>query len=862
MNNAAAAAMAAAPAGTAPAADRLQAETDLHSLKQRSVRGAVATFTAQGLRFGLQFGSQIALARLLLPADFGLVAMIAPVLSFVQIFNELGLSQATIQRPHISQGQLTALFWINGGIGLVMALAMIAMSPLVAYFYGEPRLTAACMCIGTLLLVSGLSTQQIALMNRRMQFTSLAVIDVACAAVAVVAGVAGALAGMGYWALILMQAANSLTILILSWVLSDWRPSRPRREAGVGAMLRFGGHLTSYNLINFAGTNCDSVLIGKLSGSVALGLYDRAFKLVAAPIWQVSLPVDRVATSLLSRLHDSPGRYRDAFGRMLQILLLITVPAVVCVAMAAHTLVPLLLGHAWVAASPIVAALAVATSFAPLSIASYWLFVSQDRAGEQLRYVALKTGIALIALLAGIHWGSLGVAPVLCRVWSAGSRIHAVGRDPQGTGRAQDGHSRLLSGRDRRRRRRRRVVDLRAAGPRRRDAGFGQGWGGDDAVLCRLRRGPYVLAGWHAHPVGDVAASFRSRSRAGRGVSDLDERSDGAFCDDPVDTLVPPSPRFAVVFKTYSWDPFIERQARRLAVATGPGDFYISMDETNATLPETGFARIERISNAALIASGLADRAERGSLIWWNADYPHYTFFERHDDYDFYIFIEYDALIQTPIAELVSQIAASGADFVAGTLDTPIEEWFWARYHQQVYPIEELRGSINCIAIFSNRALSWLRRRRLEMSADPSIRYWPSSEAFVPTEIRRAGFTFQPLAAFGDVSHYDWFPPTLEDDLPDCAGKTFVHPLLNDTRYISTTLRANISPLSLILPYSAVRKQLRRFPRADYMSLLPQAVWRRLRDVIAERCERLWFRVTDLATARRRGRDQRSRSER
>lgn len=391
-------------------ADQLQTETDLQSLKKRSVRGAAATFAAQGLRFGLQFGSQIALARMLLPADFGLVAMIAPVLSFVQIFNELGLSQATIQRPQISQGQLTALFWINGGIGLVMAVIMMALSPLVALFYGEPRLTAACMCIATLLLVSGLSTQQIALMNRRMQFTTLAVIDVACSAIAVLAGVAGALYGMGYWSLILMQAVNSVTILVLSWLLSDWRPSRPRREPGVGEMLRFGGHLTSYNLINFAGTNCDSVLIGKLSGSVALGLYDRAFKLVGAPIWQVSLPVARVATSLLSRLHDSPDRYRDAFVRMLQILLLITVPAVVCVAMAADTLVPLLLGPAWNAATPIVAALAVATAFAPLSISSYWLFVSQNRAGEQLRYVAIKTGIALFALLAGIHWGSVGVA--------------------------------------------------------------------------------------------------------------------------------------------------------------------------------------------------------------------------------------------------------------------------------------------------------------------------------------------------------------------------------------------------------------------------------------------------------------------
>ena len=391
-------------------ADRLQAESDVQQLKRRSVRGAAATFVAQGLRFVLQFGSQVALARLLLPADFGLVAMIAPVLSFVQIFNELGLSQATIARPEISQGELTALFWINAAISLVMALLMAAAAPLVAAFYGQPRLVWICISIASLLVISGLSTQQVALMNRRMNFTTLATMDVACALFAAAAGIGAALAGLGYWSLVVMQAVNSGTILVMSWVLSGWRPSLPRRQAGVGAMLRFGGHLTGYNLINFVGTNFDSILIGKLGGSVALGLYDRAFKLVGAPIWQISLPIARVAISLLSRLHLSPDRYRQAFLQMLQVLLLATIPAVVFVAVAAHTLVPMLLGPAWLAAVPIVSALAIATAFAPLSISSYWLFVSQDRAGEQLGYVGIKTVIAFAALLAGLPWGALGVA--------------------------------------------------------------------------------------------------------------------------------------------------------------------------------------------------------------------------------------------------------------------------------------------------------------------------------------------------------------------------------------------------------------------------------------------------------------------
>ncbi len=398
---------------------------------QRSVRGGLATFASQGLRIVLQFGSQIVLARLLLPADFGLLAMVAPLLTLVQIFNELGLSQATIQRAEISHGELSQLFWINLAASLALACLMALAAPLVAWFYGEPRLAMICVCLAGLLVLSGLGAQQIALMNRSMRFTALAGIDIACAALSVVVGIAAALAGLGYWSLVLMQAANSATILLMCWLLSDWRPGWPRHEASLGGLLRFGGHVTGANLINFLGSNLDLVLIGRLGGSVAVGLYDRAFRLVAAPILQISLPVARVAVSLLSRLHGQDARYRTAWLRMLQLLLVMTTPAVIWTAMAAPVVVPLLLGPGWGEASPIVSALALATGFAPLSIGAGWLFVSQGRTGEQLRFVSLRALLAICSLLAGLPWGALGVARAAAvtallvhgsQLWGAGLR--------------------------------------------------------------------------------------------------------------------------------------------------------------------------------------------------------------------------------------------------------------------------------------------------------------------------------------------------------------------------------------------------------------------------------------------------------
>ncbi len=393
-----------------PADAALPGAVPADALKRRSVHGVAATLFGQVLRFALQFGAQLALARLLPPAEFGLIAMIGPLLNFVWIFNELGLSQATVQRATISQQQLSNLFWVNAAVSTALAGLTCLAAPLIAWFYGEPRLFAITLWLSALLVVGGLGAQQIALLNRHMRFIPLATIDVTCTAVSVAVGIAAAWSGFGYWSLVLMQATNGLTILAMAWSWSRWWPSLPRRHVGTMSLLRFGGHMTGFNLIGFVGANLDMVLIGKFGDRVALGLYDRAFKLIASPMGAISLPVSRVADSLLSRLQASPDRYRRAFLLMLQALLLITVPVVAFIAAMAATLVPFLLGPAWAAAAPIAAAIAIATGFAPLSLSASWLFVSQGRTAEQLRFATARTVLIVTAVLVGLPWGAVGVA--------------------------------------------------------------------------------------------------------------------------------------------------------------------------------------------------------------------------------------------------------------------------------------------------------------------------------------------------------------------------------------------------------------------------------------------------------------------
>ncbi len=402
-----------APRAVAADASGDEAELDGRALGARSARGAAVTLGAQGIRFVLQFGSQVLLAHFLVPADFGVMAMAVPILSLVQIFNELGLSQATIQMETVSQAQLSVMFWTNVAVSCALAAILAASAPLIATAYGQPLVAPVCVALSALLVVSGLSAQQIALLNRRMGFVTLAGIDVACNLGAVVAGLSAAAAGLGVWSLVLMQAANSVVILALSWMVSGWRPSLPRRGSGVRAMLAFGSHVTGYNVINYVCNNLDAVLVGRLAGSVQLGFYDRALRLVATPFWQISLPVARVALPLLSRLNGRDAEYRVAFATMIQALFLVLLPLLLWIADTARVSVPMLLGASWAASGPMVAWLAIATILSPLSLASYWLFVSQGRARQQLPYAAAKMAITLAAVLLGLRSGALGVTRML-----------------------------------------------------------------------------------------------------------------------------------------------------------------------------------------------------------------------------------------------------------------------------------------------------------------------------------------------------------------------------------------------------------------------------------------------------------------
>ena len=385
---------------------------DSAAVKRRSVHGAVITFIAQALKFVIQFGSLVAVSRLLQPSDFGLIALVSPVIGFVRIFNDLGFGQAIIQRSAITQGQVSALFWINILISLGLTAIMAAVAPLLGLLYHDDKIVLITLALSSLIMVATFSIVPAAVLNRQMRFVPLAIIDVGSLAVGAMAGIGSAYSGFGYWALVIMQAANALTSLALNWCFAGWRPSRPSREPGIRSLLGFGANITGSNLATYFAMSADNMIVGLANGQTALGLYDRSYNLVVQPLMQIMAPISRVAVPLLSRLEKTPERFERAFFQMLQFALLACSPELIFNVVDPERLVQFLLGAKWLAISPIFAWICLGGLASTINASAGWIFVSQNRTREQVVFFSVNAAISVASFAVGAFWGVVGVAAV------------------------------------------------------------------------------------------------------------------------------------------------------------------------------------------------------------------------------------------------------------------------------------------------------------------------------------------------------------------------------------------------------------------------------------------------------------------
>jgi len=397
------------PSGVDPVVDAA-----LPGLRGRSARGGALLLGAQAVLFIAALASTAVLARVLTVRDFGLFFMVAVLVSFVSSFRDFGFPMATVHAPHIEQRAVSALFWLNARLNAALLVAMVALAPLLAWFFRERQLVAMTVVLAASLTANGLTKIHLGLLRRELRFAAVTAITVTAALAGVAVAIVAALAGAGFWALVLQQVVQHVGETVGLWTACRWRPSGPARaphgDEAYTALRRYGGDVTVARVLTHVAQNLDAVLVGRFVGTVALGLYQNAYRWATVLLEQLYTPLQAVVVATLSRVRDDTERYRSHFRAVVRAVMAVVVPALVLLFLEARAFVLVLLGPQWVEAIPLFRILLVGALAANVPFVLKWVYYSEGQTRRQRSWAFIATPVTVVAVAAGVAGGATGVA--------------------------------------------------------------------------------------------------------------------------------------------------------------------------------------------------------------------------------------------------------------------------------------------------------------------------------------------------------------------------------------------------------------------------------------------------------------------
>lgn len=375
------------------------------------MRGIKWTTAAAVLTAVLQVGYTAVMARLLDPASFGLVALAGVVLRFGSYFAEMGLGHALVQRPELSSYDLRATFTGSLLLGAVVAAAFWLLAPLSVLVLKNPAVVplVRALALGFVLTAVGLTATSV--LRRAMRFEALAKLDVLAYVLAYGGvGLGSAWAGAGVWSLVAAGLTQQLITSVGAYAVVRHSVRLLFGWEHYAALVGYGSRVSIISFLEFINGNIDTMLIGRLLGPVALGLYNRAYMLLYLPMYFLANSIGKVAFPAFSQVQQDVPRLRDLYLRSSTLVAMLLLPLCAGVAIAAPEMVRVLLGPKWEGSVPVLRALCLAI---PLSFTTMFAGIVADARANLQRKVVLN--VEFILLLVGLFWllrgyGIVGVA--------------------------------------------------------------------------------------------------------------------------------------------------------------------------------------------------------------------------------------------------------------------------------------------------------------------------------------------------------------------------------------------------------------------------------------------------------------------
>ncbi len=327
-----------------------------------------------------------------------------------EIFVDFGLRQAIVQAPQPTASLLSSCFWLNAGIGILAALLLAALAPVIAALYQEPRITPLLPFLGLNLVVATLSTVPRALLQRDMHFGVLTRLSFVAGLIGATAGCTMAVLGWGVWSLIVQPLVSSLVGTIMAFSACRWRPGFEFSSTGLHSVVRFSGGVLGASLLNYLNRNADNLLVGRFLGAGALGYYSIAYGLMVLPLTYVSSSIGGVAYPALVQLQDDMDRYKRAYLKTCSAIAFVSFPMMCGLFVVADEFVAVILGSKWLAATAVVKILCPLGLVQSIATTVGLIYTSTGRTKTLFLWTLGATPFLVLSFVVGLPWGIEGVA--------------------------------------------------------------------------------------------------------------------------------------------------------------------------------------------------------------------------------------------------------------------------------------------------------------------------------------------------------------------------------------------------------------------------------------------------------------------
>lgn len=382
-------------------------------LKRKAFSGILWSSVQKFGTMGISFVSNIVLARLLTPEDYGCIGMLMIFILVANTFIDGGFGSALIQKKEPTQEDYSTIFYWNLFLSIVLYVLLFLAAPLIARFYHLPLLSSVLRVQGFVLILNSLSIIQQNRLRKQLLFKKLSVVSIVSALLSLVITIYLAYVGWGVWALVAQQLLMSGFNAVLYWIVGKWKPSFVFSKQSFKELFGFGGYILSSNLINTLCNNVQGLLIGKFFSPVIMGLYAQARKLEEVASTSFSSVVDQVSYPVLSTVQNDKQMLISVLRKLIMSLAYVCFPMMILLILIGDSLIVLLYSTKWIGCVPYFRILCVAGMAICLQGVNYNAVAAIGKSRELFKWTIIKrvVGLCLIVLgfwalkIEGLLWG-------------------------------------------------------------------------------------------------------------------------------------------------------------------------------------------------------------------------------------------------------------------------------------------------------------------------------------------------------------------------------------------------------------------------------------------------------------------------